>query len=494
MPSALTWLDDSERDRRRALDVIDLFRETGTLDELGMGAIRDSFSDLLFPGTSTIQTRACYFLLLPWTFLRLERLRVPSAVAAERARSEELKLNQVLCAGADTDGVFGSSSGWALKRLPSAAYWGGLGSWGIRLFPAHLDAYVHSLDDFYRRLGRARQTEVDPEGRRELPANWHPHVPEPPPGFPYEASVALRLEDARNFDRRQLKTAVVIQRELARQLPPLCRDLDSQKISATVRHEYVRAFESNTAQAEPAHGSLDMLFDLRVESSSGPRVGLDLADAPEPDPLRMDLEEVEVGAFCPGLASYGSHLDGVAGKEPCFGRKLHPALQLVDDLQEGSGGEQLGEEALECVDYGGVGEADSPRGLIVAEPSASELLWNRPRAFVGSLGQEASQQPAHGMCLDLAKRLGHGTSKNLKRLRAGVEDDSARKGFGQGFLDIRGELLGEQVESSRGGDAGPGHRYFPSCHRQRFPREARRRPSTTASPTPPTAITRLRHR
>ncbi len=33
LPSTLTWLDYSERDRRRALDVIDLFRESGTVDE-----------------------------------------------------------------------------------------------------------------------------------------------------------------------------------------------------------------------------------------------------------------------------------------------------------------------------------------------------------------------------------------------------------------------------------------------------------------------------
>ena len=35
MALTLTWLDYAERDRRRALDVIDLFRETGTVDELG---------------------------------------------------------------------------------------------------------------------------------------------------------------------------------------------------------------------------------------------------------------------------------------------------------------------------------------------------------------------------------------------------------------------------------------------------------------------------
>ena len=125
MTSSLTWLDYSERDRRRAFDVIDLFRETSTVDELGLASVRNSFSDLFFPGTSTVQTRACYFLLVPWTFLRLERLGVPSSEAAEKARREELNLNRRLREETDKRGVFGTRAGDALKRLPSEVYWGG---------------------------------------------------------------------------------------------------------------------------------------------------------------------------------------------------------------------------------------------------------------------------------------------------------------------------------------------------------------------------------
>ena len=108
MTSSLTWLDYSERDRRRAFDVIDLFRETSTVDELGLASVRNSFSDLFFHGTSTVQTRACYFLLVPWTFLRLERLGVPSSEAAEKARREELNLNRRLREETDKRGVFGT--------------------------------------------------------------------------------------------------------------------------------------------------------------------------------------------------------------------------------------------------------------------------------------------------------------------------------------------------------------------------------------------------
>jgi hypothetical protein len=68
MMSAFVWLDYSERERRKMLDVVDLFREHDTRDELGVGSVRDAFADMLFPGTSTIMTRARYFLLVPWTY------------------------------------------------------------------------------------------------------------------------------------------------------------------------------------------------------------------------------------------------------------------------------------------------------------------------------------------------------------------------------------------------------------------------------------------
>jgi hypothetical protein len=93
MMSAFACLDYSERERRKMLNVVDLFREHDTRDELGVGSVRDAFADMLFPGTSTIMTRARYFLLVPWAYLRLERLRVGSAEIAARARQAELNLS-----------------------------------------------------------------------------------------------------------------------------------------------------------------------------------------------------------------------------------------------------------------------------------------------------------------------------------------------------------------------------------------------------------------
>jgi hypothetical protein len=85
MMSAFVWLDYSERERRKMLDVADLFIEHDTRDELGIGSMGDAFADILFRGASTIMTRACYFLLVAWTYQRLEKLRARSGDIAARA-------------------------------------------------------------------------------------------------------------------------------------------------------------------------------------------------------------------------------------------------------------------------------------------------------------------------------------------------------------------------------------------------------------------------
>src|SRR5688572_32609388 len=90
--SSFAWLDFSESDRQKALDVIDLFREKGTVDELGIGTIRDAIADVLFPGTSTIMTRAKYYLFVPWIYVRHEKKKTPSNEIAQRARADEIAL------------------------------------------------------------------------------------------------------------------------------------------------------------------------------------------------------------------------------------------------------------------------------------------------------------------------------------------------------------------------------------------------------------------
>ncbi len=59
--------------------MLQLFSDKGTVDDLGIGTVRDAISNSLFPGTSVIQTRARYFLFVPWLFRRAEQTAPPPA-------------------------------------------------------------------------------------------------------------------------------------------------------------------------------------------------------------------------------------------------------------------------------------------------------------------------------------------------------------------------------------------------------------------------------
>lgn len=180
------------------LDVIELFGERSTRDEIGLGSVRDAFADLLFPGTSTIQTRAKYFLFVPWIYQQLEARRTPSTVVAERARKLETKLMQAIEDSGDSSGLIGQRAKENVHRLASSVYWQGLLVWGIRIFSGSQDEYHRSLDSYYLRqqTRRAANEEYEGESYHVERQNWHVGLPAAPEAFPEQASFELSQHEA----------------------------------------------------------------------------------------------------------------------------------------------------------------------------------------------------------------------------------------------------------------------------------------------------------
>ena len=122
MPSQLAWIDHDATARERTLRVLSLFQEKESRDELGLGSVRDSFADQLFPGTSTIQTRLRYMLFVPWIYHSLEEKRLPAESFAIQADLLERDLVQPLMDSDDLAGVFGKTAGKSLKRLHQSSH------------------------------------------------------------------------------------------------------------------------------------------------------------------------------------------------------------------------------------------------------------------------------------------------------------------------------------------------------------------------------------
>lgn len=203
-PSTFGWVDFAAGDREKMAEVIKLFSEPEARDELGLGTVRDALADLLFPGTSTIQTRARYFLFVPWVYLRHEQRRTPANEVARLARRDEIKLIGLLSESDDRRGLIGYVSRESLERLPSAIYWAGLATWGIRRYPGSLDSYHRNFDTLPHSLHRLVLDDDGHPTEQGHNATWDPQLPTAPADFLERAEFALRKQEALYLQQRLL--------------------------------------------------------------------------------------------------------------------------------------------------------------------------------------------------------------------------------------------------------------------------------------------------
>ena len=155
--SSLAWLDFDRAASERLSELLRALDEPGTLDVLGLGTVRDAFSAMLNPGTSTTQTRLRYFIFIPWIFAKLEQEQVLAAEFSRRLRDYESRLMDCLRHLGRNQGVIGYAAGRNLKRMPSDAYWGGLRAWGLR----RLDLSISEFGQYAASLARSRPERND---------------------------------------------------------------------------------------------------------------------------------------------------------------------------------------------------------------------------------------------------------------------------------------------------------------------------------------------
>lgn len=199
MASSVTWLDHDAAASERSMRLLDFFNASEARDELGVGGVRDSISDQLFPGTSTIQTRLRYFLFIPWVLSPLDERRLSNATFRSEAAKREYDLQHYLGKNEpDADGVIGRRAGSQLKRLPSSVYWNGLHAWGIRRQNGSMQQYFHEAQE--RAAFRERRRIHDEGGWEDgsSPAAYWDHTLNTlrPDGFPENAMLALTRDEA----------------------------------------------------------------------------------------------------------------------------------------------------------------------------------------------------------------------------------------------------------------------------------------------------------
>ncbi|MCV7358919.1 hypothetical protein H7K04_26105 [Mycolicibacterium fluoranthenivorans] len=169
-------------------EIVNLFSERESRDELGIGQVRDALSDLLWPGTSTLFTRARYFLFIPWCYRAAAETRSNVEKSTALADRNERRLIRGLLNAGAKDGVVGATAGTALKNLPSALYWGGMRVHGILN-----DATLNRDDAIAAEVARIHTRRPAINEFEDAAAVWHAGafhatLPPMPAGFPAEVT------------------------------------------------------------------------------------------------------------------------------------------------------------------------------------------------------------------------------------------------------------------------------------------------------------------
>lgn len=251
-------------------EVIDLFREQDTVDELGLGTIRDGLANLLFPGTSTIQTRARYFLFVPWIYRRHEKKATAGVEVSRKARDSEIKLIEALVRGGEHDGVIGIDKRAQLQRLASSIYWAGLGILRIRRFTGSQDQYHRTWDSLIRsQRSVARDEDGEPlDGM--IAVTWDPELPETPSDLFSSTTFSLLKPEAEYLQQSILELGSTLLGHLVSRTMP-ARDsefawthpeYDNYPDTLRIQVEHARRF------SEAMHGAA-LLYNLMLSEARG---------------------------------------------------------------------------------------------------------------------------------------------------------------------------------------------------------------------------------
>lgn len=150
--ASLGWIDFSKKQKEHTLAILEFLKPEGKVDELGIGVVRDAIADILFPGISTIHTRAKYFFIVPnilWEYCNLPTGKKRKKRLADFLEDKEDEIMYRLAEAYENKeghGVIGITKkrGEKIARPPSVIYWRAINTFGFVHFKNYsLDSYLN---------------------------------------------------------------------------------------------------------------------------------------------------------------------------------------------------------------------------------------------------------------------------------------------------------------------------------------------------------------
>lgn len=180
--SLIAWLSFDQDQQQRTQLLMAALSQQGTVDELGMGILRDLIAGVLFPGHTVLHTRAKYLLFLPRDFIGLKGMTAEAlAKAARKAEADRIvalrRHYEPLLQG---KGIIGHTTGSETKQMPSGSYWGLLRRLGIYRGKGSIwDAYSAMATERSTRLRRSMFHAEDQDDQVAPGGDLWDELPEP---------------------------------------------------------------------------------------------------------------------------------------------------------------------------------------------------------------------------------------------------------------------------------------------------------------------------
>lgn len=171
------WVDYSTQEQRDVLKTLNELNEDA-VDALGLSVISDYYADKFFPGISTVQTRARYFVLVPYVFLELEKDAKKELERLEKDCADKLYKNNKHETGIiGLQFVENRKKGW-VKRSPSDIYWNGLKTYDILKKDCSAKELIAFLKNSPSDIGYAGNKNDDFNDTDDLENNsiWNQHL------------------------------------------------------------------------------------------------------------------------------------------------------------------------------------------------------------------------------------------------------------------------------------------------------------------------------
>ena len=221
----LGWIDFSEEDKGKVMKVIEMLQTPGTVDELGVGVIRNSLSDAMFNGITTIQTRAKYFFIIPWILQSYIVEKVKNKTSLKYLYDEETRImNELTWAQEDptNQGIIGYTVAleneryaipqrrWKqVERKPSTIYWNGLRTFGFINSQLSLSNLLKLIDKNEINIDNIGYVNGDDENGDDKETGWKDavyfNIPYKP-NWQKELCIDLNNEEASYLKHRIIDT------------------------------------------------------------------------------------------------------------------------------------------------------------------------------------------------------------------------------------------------------------------------------------------------